>query len=169
MSQDPPPQSLPYRTAGLPRHPESYLKGEQLISYYRQSAEYSQQGLDALQTQLKQPMDPDIMQSAHQLEAHLKIASQDFSDQVQQRRELVAAQQNQRQNLHNQWLQASPEALAQLLQLADRAELASCLENAPLRLIARFLALDPELAQVPPTYPAPIDELTLLWHGLTHP
>lgn len=82
-------------------------------------------------------------------------------------REQAPVSKSRLQALHELWQRASTEELKQLFRLADHGELASGLEGAPLSLIARCLDLEPALAKVTPVYPAPIEELMLLWHGIS--
>lgn len=153
--------------AGVPRHPQSYVKGEELVDHYRRSAAEAQASLGPKLSQLRQEMDETIQQAATQFEAQLKSVMEQLSQEFEKHQSLASTQLAQRQGLQNQWLHAPIEELTELLRLADSAELASCLECAPLTLIARFLILEPKLAQVTPIYPAPLDELALLWQGLS--
>ena len=86
-----------------------------------------------------------------------------MAEQFQEQLSHALEQGAQRRALFHQWQNASPGLLAELVRLADRADLASCLEGAPVALIARILAIEPKLAEVSPAYPAPVDKLALLW------
>lgn len=148
---EPPVSSPRLPEPGAPRDPESYLAGEQLLDYYRGHVDQ----LSAMVMETRQSMEVQHQQLLTQV--HF---------QYQQLIDQASGMLSERRGLHQQWLNASSELLAKLVEVADAAELASCLEGAPLGLAARFLAIEPGLAQVVPCAQAPLDELTLLWRGL---
>lgn len=77
-----------------------------------------------------------------------------------------ALEPSRQPRLYIHWQSASIDLLREFVRIADPGDLAGCLEGASVQLIARFLAIEPQLANAVPTHPAPVDELVLLWRGL---
>ncbi|MBN9417107.1 hypothetical protein ABS71_11225 [bacterium SCN 62-11] len=159
--QSPPQEQLP--EAGAPLLPENEEIDQQQLDHYRRLAAESRAAQQEAQRQLDQrrarqiaEMQDQFQESWHQMES-----------QFQQDLKLAADLPADRVALHQLWQQASSEQLAELVRLVDGAELVSCLAGAPIALVSRFLALKPNLAELSASQPAPVAELTLLWHGLT--
>lgn len=156
------PSDPPLPESGAPLPPENQLESAELIAHYRHLAAESQDALNKMHSEMIQQA--QLQQAG--MHAEFQQALNQLTEQFQEKLNLVYGISAERRTLHQLWSQATDQQLVELFRLADKVELVSCLDGAPIALVARFLAIEPNLTEVVPSDPAPLAELALLWRGL---